>query len=168
MSFLVMLGVFEAALASIFATLYLQWFRMWTCAPVLLVVGFYICNSAAAFTPCPQGVNISVVYGCLIWPDQNWELLISSQLQSLLGSGLAECATVNVAMSIPNEHAHFTYEELEDMLAAAHHLVRTILPGRRPPHITGSTISQIHENAFEYSGLHLLWLLAQVKSTLKG
>ena len=138
-------------------------------ASALFVLGIYSYTSAADVTSdnrdtCAHNhdMNISVVYGCLIWPDQDWELLIRSQLESLLATGLAECATVNVAMSIPAAHSNLTYGELEDMLAAAHHLIRSILPGRRPHHVTGSTISQIHENSFEYPSLHLLWLLAQV------
>ncbi len=122
-------------------------------------------SSALAAEPCPSGVQIYVVHNCLIWPDQDWELLIRSQLEHLQATGLTECAIVNVALSVPALHGNFTYEELEDLLDSGRQLVHTILPSTHPGRKTGTIVSQVHENSYEFPGLHLLWQLAQVSTT---
>lgn len=122
-------------------------------------------SPALAADPCPSGVQIYVVHNCLIWPDQDWELLIRSQLEHLQATGLTECAIVNVALSVPALHGNFTYEELEDLLDSGRQLVHTILPSTHPGRKTGTIVSQVHENSYEFPGLHLLWQLAQVSTT---
>lgn len=134
---------------------------MWAKAALVLI--FLLTGTAAGLEkrPCPMSMKLSVVFNCFIWPDQNWALLIRSQLEHLVSSGLADCASVDVVVSIPASHAGLTHEQLEDILKDGQKLVRSILPSRQPGQ-PRRTISQIHENSFEYPGVHLLWLLAQV------
>ncbi len=79
-------------------------------------------------------------------------------------TGLADCATIHVVMSIPASHSKLTYDELELLLYEAQQLVHSILPVRRSTNETGAILSQVHENSYDYPGLHLLWLLAQVRT----
>lgn len=65
---------------------------------------------------CPD-VKLVVVQNALVWPDQNWQLLIGSQLQQLSDIGLAECASIHVVLSAPVTANNYTYSQLEDMLA---------------------------------------------------
>ena len=122
-------------------------------------------SAASAAEACPTGIQIYVVHNCLIWPDQDWALLIRSQLDHLQRSGLTDCAITNVALSVPALHANFTYEELEDLLNSGRQLVHTILPSINSATRTGVIVSQVHENSYEFPGIHLLWQLAQVSTT---
>ena len=112
--------------------------------------------------PCPTSMKLSVVYNCFIWPDQDWALLIRSQLENLVRIGLADCASVDVVVSIPASHAGLTYDQLEGLLNDGRELVRSMLPARQAGQPRHTTVTQVHENSLEYPGLHLLWLLAQV------
>lgn len=133
---------------------------------VLLVL---TCSAAAAAAEpaCPESVSITVVYNCIIWPDQDWRLIITEQLQHLVSVGLAGCANIQVVMSIPSTHAEHSYEGLETLLADGRRLVASVLPPRRSGYTAGTVLSQVHENSFEYPGLHLVWLLAQVRNFLR-
>ena len=126
---------------------------------LLLLAQLLVCAQAE---PCPQDAYISVIYNCLIWPDQAWASLITYQLEHMMQTGIADCATIHVVMSIPASHTNLTYDELESLLGEGRQLIRSILPVRQSTKITGTVLSQVHENSFEYPGLHLLWLLAQV------
>jgi len=132
---------------------------MRACTLLLLLTHLLVCAQAE---PCPHDAYISVIYNCLIWPDQDWASLITYQLEHLMRTGIADCATIHVVMSIPASHTNLTYDELESLLGEGRQLVRSILPVRQSTKITGTLLSQVHENSFEYPGLHLLWLLAQV------
>ena len=103
-----------------------------------------------------------MVHNCLLWPDQDWELLIRSQLEHLRRTGLTDCAITNVALSVPAFHGNATYDELESLLESGRQLVHSILPMKHSGTSTGTIISQVHENSYEYPGIHLLWQLAQV------
>ncbi len=133
---------------------------MRACTLLLLLLTHVLVYAQAE--PCPHDAYISVIYNCLIWPDQAWATLIRYQLEHLLRTGIADCATIHVVMSIPASHANLTYDELESLLGEGRQLVHSILPVRQSTQITGTLLSQVHENSFEYPGLHLLWLLAQV------
>ena len=132
---------------------------------IVLVIGTCIRCLAASFSPCPDTLSISVVYNALLWPDQDWDLLIRSQLEHLKGIGLAGCSAVHVVMSVPAAHGNMTYEQLEDLLKQGKELVREVLGSRHGPQPARTIISQVHENSFEFPALHLLWLLAQVCPT---
>lgn len=118
--------------------------------------------ASADITTCPVGMKITVVCNALIWPDQDWALLIRSQLEQLQETGIVECARIHVALSVPAFHQNLTYEALEEELEKGRRLVQQSLPSERNGLSTNVVISQVHENAHEYPGLHLLWLLAQV------
>ena len=135
------------------------------CAMLVLICST-VCWGVAG-TGCSDTVNITVVYNCIIWPDQDWMLIIQEQLKNLASVGLAERANVHVVMSIPYTHSQHTYDELENMLIEGRQLVASILPARRLFYTRETVVSQVHENSFEYPGLHLLWLLAQVIDLLK-
>ena len=77
---------------------------------------------------CPRSMRISVVFSCFLWPDQNWELLIRSQLENLVSNGLADCAPIHVVMTVPSSHAGLTYDDLEGLLAKGRDLVLSICP----------------------------------------
>ena len=134
---------------------------------LLLLTCSASCCGVVAGSVCPDGVNITVVYNCIIWPDQDWRLIITEQLQNLVSVGLAECANVHVVMSIPSIHAEHSYEGLELLLADGRQIVASVLPPRRSRYTAGTVVSQIHENSFEYPGLHLTWLLAQVRQVAR-
>ena len=111
---------------------------------------------------CPVGFRLTVVSNALIWPDQNWELLITSQLAQLGEIGIVDCASVHVALSIPAFHNNLTYEALEEELEKGRRLIQERLPAKRDGLPSSVVVSQRHENSHEYPGLHLLWLLAKV------
>ena len=129
----------------------------------LLFLSAHVCAGAVKPAPCPRGIAITVVFNCFIWPDQDWALLVRSQLDNLVSTGLADCANIHVVMSIPSAHDGWTYEQLEGLLTQGRALVSSILTIRHPGQSRGAIISQIHENSFEYPALHLLWLLATVR-----
>ena len=136
---------------------------------MLQMLVYWLCVSyqtlpAAATSPCPSGIQIYVVHNCLIWPDQEWELLIRSQLEHLQRTGLTDCAITNVALSVPAYHGNYTYEELEDLLNSGRQLVHNTLPSIHSGTRTGTIVSQVHENSYEFPGIHLLWQLAQVST----
>ena len=116
----------------------------------------------ASVIDCPVGIKITVVCNALIWPDQNWELLIRSQLDQLQQTGIVECASIYVALSVPAFHRNLSYEALEEALAEGRRLVQSRLPAHHNGLSRNVVVSQVHENSNEYPGLHLLWLLAQV------
>jgi len=58
---------------------------------------------------------------------------------------------------------NLTYKNLEELLEQARRLVHEILPIKSSHLHRGAVVSQVHENSFEYPGLHLLILLAQVR-----
>ena len=128
----------------------------------ILVISICIRCLAAGVSPCPDTLSISVVYNALLWPDQDWELLIRSQLEHLKGTGLAGCSAVYVVMSVPAAHGNMTYEQLENLLGQGKRLVRDVLGSQHGPQPARTIVSQVHENSFEFPALHLLWLLAQV------
>lgn len=134
------------------------------CARATLMLTFVLLVAFASHAkqPCPKSMKLAVVYNCFIWPDQDWAFLIRSQLENLVSIGLADCATVDVVVSIPASHAGLTYDQLEGVLKDGRELVRSILPARQAGQPRHTTVTQVHENSFEYPGLHLLWLLAQV------
>ena len=136
---------------------------MWTKTVLLLMLVHLSASYGVDKAPCPGSMRISVVFSCFLWPDQDWELLIRSQLENLVTNGLAECAVIHVVMTVPSSHTGFTYDELEGLLAKGRHLVHSILPIRRPGNRSGAVVTQVHENSFEYPAIHLLWLLAQVR-----
>ena len=103
-----------------------------------------------------------MVHNCFIWPDQDWKPLIESQLDHLRRTGLTDCAITNIALSVPALHGNATYEELEGLLESGQQLVHSILPSKHSGTSVGTIISQVHENSYEYPGIHLLWQLAQV------
>ena len=111
---------------------------------------------------CPQGVRTSVVYNALIWPDQDWGRLIRYQLEHLNALGIVDCSTVHVVLSIPAAHGNMSYGQLESLLADGRKIVQGVLQSQHAGQPTGMVLSQVHENSFEYPGLHLLWTLAQV------
>ena len=128
----------------------------------VLVIGTCIRCLAASLSLCPETLSISVFYNALLWPDQDWNLLIRSQLEHLKSTGLAECSAVHVVMSVPAAHGNMTYEQLEDLLEQGKRLVREVLGGRHGKQPARTIVTQVHENSFEFPALHLLWLLAQV------
>ena len=65
---------------------------------------------------CPD-VKLVVVHNALIWPDNDWQLLIGAQLAHLRETGLAACASAHVVLSAPTTTEHFTFSQMEDMLA---------------------------------------------------
>ena len=104
---------------------------------------------------CPQGANITVVYNAFVWPENNWRMIIASQLSDLVKSGLLNCAHIHVALSVPSSHPGFTYSGLENLLAEGAALIHSAPGGgqmRVVPHL---------DNFFEYPGLDTLWHLAQ-------
>jgi len=119
-------------------------------------------SNAAKAPGCPDAVSIRVVYNCLLWPDQNWQLLVRQQVENMVTIGLTDCANIHVVTSVPSTHNNMTYDQLESLLDEARQLVASILPRGERPRTTGAVVSQVHENSFEYPGLHLLWTLAQV------
>lgn len=129
---------------------------------LLLLLTHLLTIVCAQAEPCPHDAYISVIYNCLIWPDQDWASLITHQLEHPMQTGISDCATIHVVMSIPASHTSLTYDELESLLGEGRQLIRSILPDRQSTKMTGTLLSQVHENSFEYPGLHLLWLLAQV------
>lgn len=130
----------------------------------LIILGACIHSAVASSSRCPNALSISVVYNALIWPDQDWRLLITSQLEHLKSTGLAECSAIHVAMSVPAAHGNMTYGQLEDLLLQGKQLVHESLSIRHEGQPAGTIVSQVHENSFEYPALHLLWLLAQVET----
>lgn len=128
---------------------------------ILVVTAILVCDGS---DPCPPDASISVVYNCFIWPDQAWASLITYQLKHIMRTGIADCATIHVVMSIPAFHSKLTYDELELLLDEGQQLVHSILPVRRSTNDRGAILSQVHENSYDYPGLHLLWLLAQVRT----
>ena len=129
-----------------------------------LLIGLWTSATVVAATTCPHDINVTVIYNCMIWPDQDWKLVISQQLQNLVFIGLAECAKIHVVMSVPSTHPELAYDQLEHLLFEGREVVASILHLQHSPGTGGTVISQVHENSFEYPGLHLLWLLAQVMS----
>ena len=104
---------------------------------------------------CPQGVNITIVYNAFLWPEQNWRMVITGQLNDLVACGLLQCAELHVALSAPSSHPERTYFGLESLLLEGAALVHSIPGGGRVrivPHL---------DNSMEYPGLHTLWQLAQ-------
>lgn len=128
----------------------------------LIIINLQLSASADG-VGCPVGIQITVVYNALIWPEQNWNLLIRGQLVHLVETGIAECANTHVTLSTPAISPNLTYENLEELLDQARRLVHEILPKRSSQSHRGAVVSQVHENSFEYPGLHLLYLLAQVR-----
>ena len=134
--------------------------RAWLHALLLTM----LVGTAAANTSCPEAVNITVIYNCMIWPDQDWKMIITQQLQDLVSIGLDECARIHVVMSVPTTHSQLAYDQLEHLLLEGRQVVASVLHiQHQPDRIGGTVVSQVHENSFEYPGLHLLWLLAQVR-----
>ena len=64
---------------------------------------------------CPVGIKITVVHNALIWPEQDWPLLIKSQLTNLAEIGIIDCANIHVALSVPTISPILTYEALEEL-----------------------------------------------------
>lgn len=135
---------------------------MWAGTILLLMLLHSSASRDIEKGPCPRSIRISVVFSCFLWPNQDWELLIRSQLENLVTNGLADCAPIHVVMTVPSSHPGLTYDQLEGLLAKGRDLVLSILPIRRLGHPRGAVVTQIHENSFEYPATHLLWLLAQV------
>jgi len=128
----------------------------------LIIINLQL-GASADGVGCPAGIKITVVHNALIWPEQDWSLLIKSQLVHLVETGIAECASTHVTLSIPAITPNLTYENLEVLLEQARRLVQEILPMKSSHLHRGAVVSQVHENSFEYPGLHLLYLLAQVR-----
>ena len=128
-------------------------------------------TDAQALT-CLEAVNIKVVYNCLLSPDHDWEPLAKQQLEKLVVTGSAECASIDVVTSIPSNHNDITYDQLESLLVQARKLVASVLLmsviTRHGPFTKTPVVSQVPENSLEYPGLHLLWSLAQVTHRLKA
>eukprot|EP00668_Euglena_longa_P005242 GGOE01006171.1.p1 GENE.GGOE01006171.1~~GGOE01006171.1.p1 ORF type:complete len:285 (-),score=26.39 GGOE01006171.1:559-1413(-) len=115
---------------------------------------------------CPEAINITVIYNALIWPRNDWKLVISRQLMHLKETGLHECSVIHAFLSAPTHDSHkskkkksFDYEELETLLKEGSELVYSILPKWRPGKF-GSVVTQIHENSFEFPGIHYMWAMA--------
>ena len=108
---------------------------------------------------CLGIIDTHIVYNCLLWPEQQWKHVVRSQLEHLVATGITECATVHIVLSTPAVHDNHTYLQLEAVLQEGSAMVRALLP-RRDGTVT---VTQVHENSFEYPGIHLLWLLGQVR-----
>ena len=128
----------------------------WLSSLVLLAICPLQGWSEAHAVQCPQDLRISVVYNALIWPDQDWELLIRSQLDHLNAIGIVDCSTVHVVLSVPAVHGNLTYGHLESLLGEGREMVQGVLQSQHAGQPTGMVLSQVHENSFEYPGLHLL------------
>jgi hypothetical protein len=109
---------------------------------------------------CPKSA-ITVVYNALVWPDNDWKLVIKGQLLDLRNSGLTECAALHVVLSAPAVHPGVDHAQMENFLAQGRDLIYDIVPAREPGADAGAIVSLVHENAFEYPGVHLLWMLAK-------
>jgi hypothetical protein len=108
---------------------------------------------------CPNA-EITVVYNALVWPDNDWQLIIKGQLLDLRNSGLASCSALYVVLSAPAVQAGFDHLQVEELLTQGRDVIYDIIPAREPGSRTGAIVTLVHENSFEYSGVHLLWLLA--------
>ena len=103
---------------------------------------------------CPD-TKITVVYNALLWPDNDWRLIIRGQLNDLVKSGLPDCADVHVALSAPASHGNWTYATLVELMEEGASLVHSV------PHGGRLNVIRHHDNMMEYPGLHTLWQLAQ-------
>ena len=81
---------------------------------LLLLLTHLLTIVCAQAEPCPHDAYISVIYNCLIRPDQDWASLITHQLEHLMWTGTSDCATIHVVMimSIPASHTNLTYVSL--------------------------------------------------------
>jgi hypothetical protein len=109
---------------------------------------------------CPNS-SITVVYNALVWPNNDWKLIVKGQLLDLRNSGLSLCSALHVVLSAPAVHPGVDHSQMEKWLAEGRDLIYGIIPARGPGSRTGAIVSLVHENAFEYHGVHLLWMLAK-------
>lgn len=124
------------------------------CAHILFFVNMY----AAV---CPP-LAIHVVYNAFIAPAQNWKIIVSGQLERLKEFGLPSCSTTHVVLSTVHSALknNASYSDLETLLLEARALIESILPPKNAK-TPGIFVSTVHENSYEFPGLHLLWTLAQ-------